>query len=229
MGAAILGSSGSGKTSLLNVLADRIHDSRFDIDGQLIFNGAAHRSGVEAAYVMQQDVLIPTLTVRETLQYSTDLRLRDDVEKAERYKIVEEVILELSLKEAAETRVKYCSRGERRRTSLAIQLLANPSVLWLNEPTTCLDATSAYQLVNTLKSLARKGRTVVVTIHQPRSEIWTLFDRVILLAKGRCVYADSRQECVSYFSDLGYPLPPFCNTAEHVIDVAAIDTRSCGL
>ncbi len=71
--AAILGSSGSGKTSLLNVLADRIHDSRLDIDGGIFFNGALGRIGVEAAYVMQQDVLIPTLTVRETLQYSADL------------------------------------------------------------------------------------------------------------------------------------------------------------
>ena len=208
------------------MLADRIHDSRLDIDGQILFNGGSHRNGVEAAYVMQQDVLIPTLTVRETLQYSADLRLRDVVEQTERYKIVEEVILELSLKEAADTRVKYCSGGERRRTSLAIQLLANPSVLWLDEPTTGLDATSAYQLVSTLKALARKGRTVIVTIHQPRSEIWGLFDRVILLAKGRPVYADTRQKCVGYFNETGYPLPPFCNPAEHIIDIAAIDTRS---
>lgn len=223
---AILGSSGSGKTSLLNVLADRIHDGRLDIGGQLVFNDAEHQHGVEAAYVMQQDVLLPTLSVRETLQYSADLRLRDVPEQAERYKIVEEVILELSLKEAAETRVKYCSGGERRRTSLAIQLLANPSVLWLDEPTTGLDATSAYQLIYTLKLLAKKGRTVIVTIHQPRSEIWGLFDRVILLARGKPVYADTRQGCIGYFTDLGYALPPFCNPAEHVIDVAAIDTRS---
>ena len=210
----------------MNILADRIHDSRLDIDGQIVFNGASHRNAVEAAYVMQQDVLIPTLTVRETLQYSADLRLRDVSEQTERYQIVEEVILELSLKEAADTRVKYCSGGERRRTSLAIQLLANPSVLWLDEPTTGLDATSAYQLVNTLKALARKGRTVVVTIHQPRSEIWGLFDRVILLAKGKPVYADKRSDCVRYFSETGYPLPPFCNPAEHIIDIAAIDSRS---
>ncbi|KIW03124.1 uncharacterized protein PV09_05767 [Verruconis gallopava] len=223
---AILGSSGSGKTTLLNVLADRIHDSKLDITGERIFNGSTQRNGVESAYVMQQDVLIPTLTVRETLRYSADLRLRDVVDRDERYHIVEEVILELSLKEAADTRVKYCSGGEKRRTSLAIQLLANPSVLWLDEPTTGLDATSAFQLTTTLKALACRGRTVIVTIHQPRSEIWTLFDRIILLSQGRSVYADNREACTTYFARLGFPLPPFCNPAEHVIDIAAVDNRT---
>jgi ABC-type multidrug transport system ATPase subunit/ABC-type multidrug transport system permease subunit len=226
---AILGSSGSGKTSLLNVLAGRIRDSKLDINGQLIFNGVTERGAIESAYVMQQDVLIPTLTVRETLRHSADLRLRGDVSKEERHNIVEEVILELSLKEAADTRLRYCSGGEKRRTSLAIQLLANPSVLWLDEPTTGLDATSAYQLVTTLKALAAKGRTVILTIHQPRSEIWTLFDRVVLLSQGNSVFAADRQSCMEYFARQGYPLPAFCNPAEHVIDVAAIDNRSSEL
>ncbi len=146
--------------------------------------------------------------------------------RPERYHIVEEVILELSLKEAADTRVKYCSGGERRRTSLAIQLLANPSVLWLDEPT---NRSGRYVCLPTdqhLQSLARKGRTVIVTIHQPRSGDMGAFRQGYLLAKGRPVYADTRQKCIDYFSEVDYPLPPFCNPAEHVIDVAAIDTRS---
>ena len=99
----------------------------------------------------------------------------------ERKKVVEEVILELGLKECADTRIgnnihKGCSGGEKRRTSIGVQLLSNPSVLFLDEPTTGLDATSAFQLVRTLKGLAGKGRTIITTIHQPRSEIWGLFD-----------------------------------------------------
>lgn len=178
---------------------------------------------------MQQDVLIPSLTIRETLQYSADLRLREASTNAERREIVEEVILELSLKEAANTRVMYCSGGEKRRTSLAIQLLSNPSVLYLDEPTTGLDATSALHLVTTLEALARKGRTIVTTIHQPRSEIWKLFDRVVLLTKGSCAYSGPAAECIPYFTSLGVPLPPFCNPAEHIIDAVAVDPRSAEL
>lgn len=175
---------------------------------------------------MQQDVLIPSLTIRETLQYSANLRLREASTNAERREIVEEVILELSLKEVANTRVMYCSGGEKRRTSLAIQLLSNPSVLYLDEPTTGLDATSAFHLVTTLEALARKGRTIVTTIHQPRSEIWSLFDRVVLLTQGNCAYSGPAAECIPYFTTLGFPLPPFCNPAEHIIDAVAVDTRS---
>jgi ABC-type multidrug transport system ATPase subunit len=209
----------------LNVLSRRLNDSRLKIAGTTTFNGSVFSSTVSTAYVMQNDILIPNLTIRETLRYSAGLRLHE-TSRDERNQIVEEVILELSLKEAADTRVKYCSGGEKRRTSLAIQLLANPSILWLDEPTTGLDATSAYQLVNTLKNLAQKGRTIVTTIHQPRSEIWGLCNRVVLLTQGSCAYSGTTSGCISHFASLGFELPPFCNPAEHIIDIAAVDSRS---
>lgn len=207
-------------------MSGRVSDRRLKVTGSVAFNGKPLQSGVKSAYVMQQDVLIPSLTVRETLNYSADLRLREASNKEERRSIVEEVILELSLKDAADTRVMYCSGGEKRRTSLAIQLLSNPSVLWLDEPTTGLDATSAFHLVTTLDALAKKGRTIVCTIHQPRSEIWSLFDRVVLLTQGSCAYSGPASECIAYFTSLGHPLPAFCNPAEHIIDAVAVDTRS---
>lgn len=211
------------------MLADRIHDSKLAISGELTFNRRADKNCHESAYVMQQDVLIPTLTVRETLQYAADLRLRGDISKAERLQIAEEVILELGLKDAINNRIKYCSGGEKRRTSLGLQLLGNPSVLYCDESTTGLDSTSAYQLVTTLKALASKGRTVILTIHQPRSEIWTLFDRVLVLSQGSCVFSGERVACTDHFSSLGFPLPAFCNPAEHVIDIAAVDSRTIEL
>lgn len=178
---AIIGGSGSGKTTMLNTMAERIKSRRLTITGNTLFNGQRGINSIRSAYVMQQDVLLPTLTVRETLQYSANLRLPPPTTEAERKKVVEEAILELSLKECADTRIgnnihKGCSGGEKRRTSIGVQLLSNPSVLFLDEPTTGLDATSAFQLVRTLKSLAGKGRTIITTIHQPRSEIWGLFD-----------------------------------------------------
>ena len=228
---AIIGASGSGKTSMLNVMSQRISDSRLKQSGKTLYNGNQNLSCVRSAYVMQQDVLLPTLTVRETLQYSADLRLPPPTTADERHTIVEEVILELGLKECANTRIgnnehKGCSGGEKRRTSLAVQLLANPSVLFCDEVTTGLDAASAFQLVKTLKQLARKGRTIIITIHQPRSEIWGLFDHLVLLTRGSPVYSGPAQPCLEYFAKLGHELPPFVNPAEHLIDLAAIDTRS---
>lgn len=138
---AIIGGSGSGKTSLLNVMSNRMGVGRVKVSGSTTFNGHGNISSVRSAYVMQQDVLIPTLTVRETLQYSADLRLPPPATKEERQQVVENVILELGLKECADTRIgtaahKGCSGGEKRRTSIGVQMLGNPSVLFCDEPTT---------------------------------------------------------------------------------------------
>ncbi|KAF2007920.1 ABC transporter-like protein [Amniculicola lignicola CBS 123094] len=228
---AIIGGSGSGKTSLLNQMSGRMHGNRLSISGQTLFNGSEDASSIRSAYVIQQDILLPTLTVRETLTYAAQLRLPPSISQQERAQLVEEVIMELSLKEAANTRIgnhehRGCSGGEKRRTSIGVQLLSNPSLLWLDEPTTGLDSTSAFQVVKTLQNLARKGRTIIVTIHQPRSEIWSLFDNIILLTKGSAAYAGSAKDCLPYFAGLGFDLPPYVNPAEYLIDVVSIDNRS---
>ena len=228
---AIIGGSGSGKTSMLNVMSHRMSGSRLKTSGSSLYNGRTDLSSVRSAYVMQQDVLLPTLTVRETLRYAADLRLPPPTTEKERRRVVEEVILGLGLRDCANTRIgnnvhKGCSGGEKRRASLGVQLLANPSVLFLDEVTTGLDSSSAFQLIWTLKSLAHKGRTIIATIHQPRSEIWGLFDRIVLLSRGSPLYSGPAEDCLPYFRSLGYDLPPFCNPAEYLIDLAAVDTRS---
>jgi ABC-type multidrug transport system ATPase subunit len=228
---AIIGGSGSGKTSLLNQMSGRMHGNRLSVSGRTLFNGTEKPSGVRSAYVIQQDILLPTLTVRETLTYAADLRLPSSVKREERQRLVEEVILELGLKEAADTRIgnhehRGCSGGEKRRTSIGVQLLSNPSLLWLDEPTTGLDSTSAYQIIRTLRNLARKGRTIIVTIHHPRSEIWELFDNVVLLTKGSPAYAGAAEACLPYFADLGYEMPAFTNPAEYLIDIVSVDNRN---
>ncbi|KAG6358055.1 hypothetical protein INS49_013939 [Diaporthe citri] len=228
---AILGGSGSGKTTLLNTVSSRISSSRLSQSGSILFNSQPSIDAIRSAYVTQTDILLPTLTARETLQYSADLRLPPPSTAAERRRVVEEVIMELGLKEAADTRVgstthRGLSGGEKRRVSIGVQMLANPSVLFLDEPTTGLDASSAFQLVRTLKNLAAKGRTVIVTIHQPRSEIWGLFDNLILLSRGSPVYSGPVAECIPWFDGLGFRMPPFVNPAEHLVDLAAVDNRT---
>lgn len=226
---AIIGSSGSGKTSILNALSKRIAGGRLKTKGDITYNGSSQLSSIRSAYVMQQDVLLPTLTVRETLRYAAELRLPPPTTKDERENVVENVILELGLKECADTRIgnnihKGCSGGEKRRTSLAVQMLSNPSVLFCDEVTTGLDAATAFQLVTTLKALGLKGRTIICSIHQPRSEIWQLFDHVLLLAKGSPLYSGQSVNCLAYFEKYGHVLPQFVNPAEFLIDLAAIDT-----
>lgn len=166
------------------------------------------RAWTHIAFLIQLVSFRRSLTVRETLTYAAELRLPSSVNASERQRLVEEIILELGLKECANTvvgdgyRRRGCSGGERRRVSIGVQMLANPSVLWLDEPTTGLDATSAYQLVNTLKHLASKGRTIVTTIHQPRSDIFFLFDRITVLTRGRCTYSGPTSECLPWFEVL---------------------------
>ncbi|KAI1331558.1 ABC transporter [Xylariaceae sp. FL0255] len=229
---AILGGSGSGKTTLLNTVAERVVSTKLIVTGTTRFNDVSDSvHSVRHAYVMQQDILVPTLTVRETLRYSAALRLPPPITDTERNRIVEEVILELGLKDCADTKIgnsqhRGCSGGEKRRTSIGVQLLANPSVLFLDEPTTGLDATSAYQLIRTLKSLAQKGRTIITTLHSPRSEIWNSLDNLILLSRGNSVYSGPINGCVPWFSSLGFELPPFVNPAEFIVDIGAVDNRT---
>ncbi|KAK9460347.1 P-loop containing nucleoside triphosphate hydrolase protein [Lipomyces oligophaga] len=228
---AIIGGSGSGKTSLLNCMAHKLKSSRLSLNGKILYNGHENIRKVRYGYVLQQDILLPTLTARETLQYSADLRLPSDTSELKRRELVEEVILELGLKECADTRVgdhshKGLSGGEKRRLSIGIQLLANPSVLFLDEPTSGLDAYSAQLLVQTLCKLAKKGRTVIASIHQPRADIFFLFDSITLLAKGKPVYCGSVKFSLDYFESLGFAFPEHANPADCMIDFAAYDSRT---
>ncbi|KAH3674487.1 hypothetical protein WICMUC_003325 [Wickerhamomyces mucosus] len=227
---AIIGGSGSGKTTLLNVLANRTSSSSSLVQkGEILYNGNT-LSNIRNAYVIQQDILSPILTTRETLIFATELRLPDSTTKAERLRLVEEVILELGLKDCADTLVgdsthKGLSGGEKRRLSIGIQILSNPSLLFLDEPTTGLDAHSAYLLIKTLKSLAMKGRTIIISIHQPRSDIFLLFDYLCILSNGETVYNFKVSEVLQYFKALGYITPEGINPADFLIDITAVDTR----
>ncbi|KIV99856.1 uncharacterized protein PV09_08524 [Verruconis gallopava] len=229
---AIIGGSGSGKTTLLNAVSQWSSNSRISSSGSIRYNGIEGLSKIRHAFVMQHDILLPTLTVRETLTYSADLRLSPSLSRDKKQKVVEEVILELSLKDCANTRIgdyqrRGCSGGEKRRTSIGVQLLANPSVLFLDEPTTGLDATTAFQLVKTLKSLTKKGRTVITTVHQPRSEMWGYFDNLIILSKGgTLIYSGPSDLCIPWFESLGHPLPSYVNPFDFLADLVAIDDRS---
>ena len=221
------------QTTFLNVLSNRMGGSNVAITGSTRYNGSLDLLTVTSAYVTQIDVLLPSLTVRQTLIYAASLRLPSSFTSQQRRQLVEEIILELGLKDCADTRVGGgcrkggCSGGERRRVSIGVQMLRNPSILYLDEPTTGLDATSAFHLVKTLKHLANTGRTIITTVHQPRSDIFFLFDRITLLSRGNFAYTGPTAESLPWFDGL-LPggLKPHVNPADYLIDIVAVDTRT---
>ncbi|KAJ3217449.1 hypothetical protein HDU67_007919 [Dinochytrium kinnereticum] len=220
---AILGGSGSGKTTLLNALAGRTDRSK--IAGQITYNGQppdSYISGGYVAYVQQQ--------VRETLRYAARLRLPRTMSKAEKYSLVEAAISELGLRDCANTIIgdewrKGVSGGERRRVTVAVQLLMNPSVILMDEPTTGLDAWTSHNLVRTLLHLCRKGRTIIMSIHQPRSTTFSLFHSIALLAKGDVIFSGPSVNLEPYFASIGLGINKSVNPAEFLIDLTSVDTR----
>lgn len=171
---AIVGSSGSGKTTLLDTISRRVKTSRIDVSGSVYYNTSllsfdkGSNAHIAVPYALQDDVLLPQLTVRETLTYAAALRLPSSVTHKERSQRVDHVLEDLGLTQCTNTRIgdslhKGCSGGERRRITVAIQLLTDSSVLFLDEPTTGLDAAAAFQLVKVLRRLAHMGRTIVMT------------------------------------------------------------------
>ncbi|XP_033957187.1 ATP-binding cassette sub-family G member 8 [Pseudochaenichthys georgianus] len=230
---AIIGSSGCGKTSLLDIITCRDEGGKMT-SGQVLINGKPNTPQLvkkSIAHVRQDDRLLPHLTVRETLAFVAKLRLPTHFTEAQRDQRVDDVIAELRLRQCAHTRVgndyvRGVSGGERRRVSIAVQLLWNPGILILDEPTSGLDSFTAHNLVFTLSRLARGNRLVLLSVHQPRSDIFQLFDLVVLLSSGSAVYCGAAREMVPYFTALEYPCPRYCNPSDFYVDLISIDRRS---
>uniref|UniRef100_A0A3B4YVI7 ATP-binding cassette sub-family G member 8 n=1 Tax=Stegastes partitus TaxID=144197 RepID=A0A3B4YVI7_9TELE len=229
---AVIGSSGCGKTSLLDIITCRDEGGTMK-SGQILINGKPNTPQLvkkSIAHVRQDDRLLPHLTVRETLSFVAKLRLPTHFTQAQRDQRVDDVIAELRLRQCAHTRVgndyvRGVSGGERRRVSIAVQLLWNPGILILDEPTSGLDSFTAHNLVITLSRLARGNRLVLLSVHQPRSDIFQLFDLVVLLSSGSAVYCGAARDMVPYFTALGYPCPRYCNPSDFYVDLISIDRR----
>lgn len=224
---AVLGPSGSGKSSLLTILAGRLPGRH---GGTMLANGrpASRSISRRIGFVPQDDVLYPHLTVRETLSYCAMLRLprSEGRERSERVRAsVDAVIEELGLADCADTAVggtfvRGVSGGERKRVSIGHEMLLNPSVVVVDEPTSGLDSTAAGRMVETLAGMARKGRAVVASVHQPSSRAYQMFDALLLLAEGRCLYYGRGSDAVEYFGSMGFSLGMHVNPADFMLDLA---------
>ena len=234
----IMGPSGSGKTSLLNLMARRLHNSLFtsyQTTGDMLINGAVPSESVIqsiCAYVCQDDdALLPYLSVRENLRFAAGLRLPTHFTKIEKIQRAESVLLKMGLRDCADTLVgselvKGISGGEKRRVTIAIQILTDPGVLLLDEPTSGLDAFTASSIMDVLRGLAQEGRTLILTIHQSRSDLFEHFGHVLLLARGGCpVYAGAGSLMLEHFASLGHPCPPATNPADFALDLITVDLQ----
>lgn len=223
---AILGGSGAGKTTLLDILAGK--SKRGVVEGSVFVNGKVvsdKKYKRIVGFVGQEDHMMPTLTVYETVVTSALLRLpksmSDDTKKLRALETMNELgILGLRDQLVGDETNRGISGGEKRRLTIACELVTSPSILFLDEPTSGLDAYNAYNVVESLVQLARTyNRTVVITIHQPRSNIVSLFDKLILLAKGQLVFSGPSLEAADFFRELGYACPAGYNVADYLIDL----------
>lgn len=231
---AIMGASGAGKTTFLDVLAARkTRGPGIEYSGEVEINGLPISSKLLrsfVAYVPQMDVVMETLTPREALLFAARMKLPRRMPDGEKQQRVENIIRELALSKCADTVigggiVAGISGGERKRVSIGMELITEPSILLLDEPTTGLDSFTSLAVVEKLRDLAAAGRTVVCTIHQPSSDIFALFDRLMLLVEGREVFMGRAARALDFFAQLGRPCPEFTNPADHFMAIMQRDLR----
>jgi ATP-binding cassette, subfamily G (WHITE), eye pigment precursor transporter len=211
---AIMGSSGAGKTTFLNAICDRLASG-----GHLKLTGTRQLGDVEfhrdfrkvMGFVTQDDVISALDTPASALRFSIRIRTGADVDKAQQR--VDEELQELNLDHCRDTVVGIpgliagLSGGERKRCNIGIELITDPKVLLLDEPTSGLDSVTSVKIVALLNELARKGRTIIFTIHQPTAEVLTFFDDLMLMAQGKTVFHGPMAAAVEYFSSVGYTCP----------------------
>ena len=231
---AIMGPSGAGKTSLLNCLAMRNRD----FQGALTINGNAWTSDFarSTAYMHQTEHFLNELTPREHLGFQAQLRMPASTAALDGEAAVNRVIAELGLEKCQHTPIGNplaeggLSRNERKRLNFASEVLTDPTLLFVDEPTTGLDSFMAENVVKQLKKLASGGqsgtkRTIICTIHQPSSDVFKVFDKLLLLADGRVAYFGPVSAVSDYFAALQHPAPPHTNPADHIMRVLVDPTK----
>ncbi|PKY38733.1 P-loop containing nucleoside triphosphate hydrolase protein [Rhizophagus irregularis] len=222
---AIMGPSGCGKTTLLNLLGDRVGSK--GVQGTVTLNGhkPTKKSKRFVAYCTQDDIFFPQLTVKETLSYTARLRLPREMSRRDKLKQVDNTMSLLNLSKCANTiigdhRTRGVSGGERKRTNIASELLTDPSVILLDEPTSGLDSSLALELTKILKEFAvKQKKTIIMVIHQPSSQVFESFDKLMLMADGHMVYFGERAGVVDYLADQGYKCHPNFNPADYILEL----------
>ncbi|XP_038214452.1 dnaJ homolog subfamily C member 10-like [Zerene cesonia] len=226
---AIMGPSGAGKSSLMNTLTGfcvngvkgtvRAGDTVCELSKNCS-EGALQTYRKKSCYILQDDRLNPLFTVSELMNFAADLKIGNMLTKKLKDSIIVDVLETLGLTGTENTRAGNLSGGQRKRLSIALELIDNPPVVFLDEPTTGLDSLTTSQCMSMLKELARGGRTIICTIHQPTALIYKMFDQVYILAEGMCIYDGPSDNTVPYLSTMGFNCPVFHNPADYILEIA---------
>ncbi|GMG99992.1 hypothetical protein Nepgr_001832 [Nepenthes gracilis] len=224
---AIVGPSGTGKSTLLRIISGRVRDEDFD-QSTIFLNDRAITSPSQlrmiCGYVSQEDDLLPLLTVKETLMFSAKFRLRN-MNSREKEDRVEGLMQELGLVHVANSFVgdedyRGISGGERKRVSIGVEMINEPPILLLDEPTSGLDSSSALQVIELLSSMAKsKLRTVVLSIHQPSYRILHSISCFLIMSRGSVVHNGSLELLEDSITQLGCEIPMQLNALEFAMEI----------
>ncbi|XP_028040628.1 ATP-binding cassette sub-family G member 1-like [Bombyx mandarina] len=212
----ILGPSGAGKTTLLKIIAKR---KKSGVTGSVF---GANRNVV---FVDQHTTLIETLTARETIKFAASLKLAK-MNYRERIQTVESVTKQLGIYDILNTKCSRLSGGERKRLTIACELLTDPPIMLLDEPTSGLDTVSSLSVVRALQTVARAGRIVACVVHQPSSQLYATADDVLLLANGKTLYAGPLRDIPGTLLKAGLSCPQYYNMADYLLEVASLNHPS---
>lgn len=230
---AIMGPSGSGKTLMLNSLCGQVRATPgLTLEGRLRVNGReAKPSDLQLAYVKQEDSFYSEMTVRETLRFHAKLRMPRNTTAAEVEEKVSRLLALLGLSKSADTPVgsvasRGISGGERKRLSIACELISDPPLVFLDEPLSGLDSFQAANVMGRLRALADAGHTVVLTLHQPSTSLYSLLDELVVLSEGKPMYCGRADQLARWAGANGYPRPRDVPQSEHFIDVVSVDYQT---
>lgn len=204
---AIMGPSGAGKSSLLNAI------SGYRTSG---VTGYKKINKQDSCYITQEDYHQNLLTVEELMHVACALKLKS---KHSHKDIITEILTNLNLNHRRDVTADKLSGGERKRLSISLELVANPTQFFLDEPTSGLDEVTASQCIQLLKRLAKQGRTIVCTIHQPSASIFSHFDHVYVLAKGHCVFQGEPHTIIPFLSKINLECPKTYSPSDYIIEV----------